>query len=73
MKQEFDKVVGRIKCPVCERSEVVVFEGARGCISLRCANCNRFVRYDLEHMLAEKCRAVSYQAVRRGFEKNTTQ
>ena len=64
MEQEEWEVAGRIKCPVCAGSELVVFVGARGYISLRCPNCNRFVLYDLESMTARRYHAISYQVAR---------
>ena len=64
MEQEEREVAGRIRCPVCAGSELVVFGGARGYISLRCPNCNRFVLYDLDNMTARKYHAISYQVAR---------
>lgn len=67
MEQEEWAVVGRIKCPVCAGSELVVFEGTRGYISLRCSNCNRFILYDLDNMRARRYHAISYQVARRCY------
>ena len=59
MECEKSNVVGRIKCPVCDGSELVVYAGTYGVISGRCSKCEKIVLYDLKNMTARKHHAIS--------------
>ena len=59
MIEETEKIKGRIKCPIYADSEIVVFQGAKGRVSIICPMCNRVGIYDLEYMKAYKGKAIS--------------
>ena len=43
--------IKKISFPCCPKEKLIVFEGTdKGGVSLKCPRCNRYVRFDFEHM-----------------------
>lgn len=47
------KKKGSIKCPDCLKEEIIVYEGATGCIVSKCSRSSKQIHFDLDNMSAE--------------------
>lgn len=47
------KKKGVIKCPCCHQEEIIVYEGATGCIVSNCSHGDKQIQFDLDNMSAE--------------------
>lgn len=47
------KKKGVIECPCCHKEEIIVYEGAAGCIVSKCADSGKQIQFDLDNMSAE--------------------
>lgn len=52
IKQKIRKK-GVIECPCCHQEEIIVFEGAAGCIVSKCTHSDKQIQFNLDNMVAE--------------------
>ena len=52
-----NNVQGIIHFPCHSKEKVLVYEGARGCCSMKCPSCDRFALFDFDTMQSKPAKA----------------
>jgi len=57
MREAASVYKGVIECPRC-KEKTVVEDGSHGCVSIRCGNCRKYIRLNLDEMTAKEAGAI---------------